>query len=188
MLRVPEVRAILKLFPWGKLESDGTFSESLIRAYFDVLGAEGYGFWSIACGSAPHQSQPNTRGNHDSPFRVNAVEGYQDGYLLLLDRHLDDKAGWKLEDRLIPKLHFEPGCEPLIGSSAEVVDWKSWYQWRSLPFDSPAALLMHYPLTVYHLLVNVLKVTSPSRGSSGSRQILGIHYLGAEVELNMLPL
>ena len=37
MMRVPEVRAILKLFPWGKLESDGTFSESLIRAYFGVL-------------------------------------------------------------------------------------------------------------------------------------------------------
>ena len=188
MLRVPEVRATLKLFPWGKLESDGTFAESLIRAYFGVLGAEDHGYWSEAGGSAPHQPQPNTMGNHDSPFCVDAVEGYQDGYLLLLDRHLDDKAGWKLEDRLIPRLHFEPGREPLIGSSANVVDWKSWYQWRSLPFDSPAALLMHYPLTVYHLLVNVLKVTSPSRGSSGSRQMLGIHYLGAEVELNMLPL
>ncbi|KAF8559266.1 hypothetical protein OG21DRAFT_1403484 [Imleria badia] len=188
MLRVPEVRAILKLFPWGKLESDGTFPESLIRAYFSVLGAQGYGYWSEAGGTAPHQVQPNTRGNHDSPFSVDPVESYQDGYLLLLDRHLDDKAGWKLEDRLIPKLHFEPGCEPVIGSSADVVDWKSWYQWRSLPFDSPAALLMHYPLTVYHLLVNVLKVASPSRGSAECRQTLDIHYLGAEVELNMLPL
>jgi len=188
MLRVPEVRAILKLFPWGKLESDGTFSESLIRAYFGVLGAQGNGYWSEAGGSAPHQVQPNTRGNHDSPYRVNPVESYQDGYLLLLDRHLDDKAGWKLEDKLMPKLHFEPGCEPLIGSSANVVDWQSWYQWRSLPFDSPAALLMNYPLTVYHLLVNVLKVASPSRGSSESRQTLDVHYLGAEVELNMLPI
>ena len=189
MLRVPEVRAILKLFPWGKLESDGTFAESLIRAYFDVLGAQGYGYWSEAGGSAPHQLQLNTIGNHDSPlWSVGPVESYQDGYLLLLDRHLDDKAGWKLEDRLIPKLHFEPGCEPMIGSSANVVDWRSWYQWRSLPFDSPAALLMHYPLTVYHLLVNVLKVASPSRGSPKCRQTLNIHYLGAEVELNMLPL
>ncbi|KAG6381352.1 hypothetical protein JVT61DRAFT_5762 [Boletus reticuloceps] len=47
---------------------------------------------------------------------------------------------------------------------------------------------MHYPLTVYHLLVNVLKVASPSRGSPESRQTLDVHYLGAEVELNMLPL
>jgi hypothetical protein len=188
MLRVPEVRAILGLFPWGKLESDGTFSESIIHAYFGVLGAQGHGYWSKACGSAPHQTQPSTRGHHDSPFRINPVENYQDGYLLLLDRHLDDKAGWKLEDKFIPELHFEPECEPLIGSSANVVDWKSWYQWRSLPLDSPAALLMHYPLTVYHLLVNVLKVASPSRGSSESRQTLDIHYLGAEVELYMLPL
>ncbi|KAH0838464.1 hypothetical protein J3R83DRAFT_6776 [Lanmaoa asiatica] len=175
MLRVPEVRAILKLFPWGKLESDGTFAEALIRAYFGVLGAKGHGYWSEAGGTAPHQAQPNTR-----VIRMD--------YLLLLDQHLDDKAAWKLEDKLIPKLHFEPGCEPLVGSSANVVDWKSWYQWRSLPFDSPAALLMHYPLTVYHLLVNVLNVTSPSRGSSECQQTLNIHYLGAEVELNMLPL
>ncbi|KAF8140079.1 hypothetical protein EV363DRAFT_1392999 [Boletus edulis] len=188
MLRVPEVRAILKLFPWGKLENDGTFAESLIRAYFGVLGPQGYGYWSEAGGSAPHQLQPTAMGLHDNPLSVDPVESYQDGYLLLLDRHLDDKAGWKLEDRLIPKLLFEPGREPLIGSSADVVDWKSWYQWRSLPFESPAALLMHYPLTVYHLLVNVLKVASPSRGSPESRQTLDVHYLGAEVELNMLPL
>lgn len=188
MLRVPELRAILKLFSWGKLESDGTFAESLIRAYFGVLGVNGYGYWSEAGGSAPHQLQPNTMGNHDNPFCVNPVESYQDGYLLLLDRHLDDKAGWKLEDRLIPKLYFEPGCEPRIASPANVVDWTSWYQWRSLSFDSPAALLMHYPLTVYHLLVNVLSVTSPSHGSFEDRQTLNIHYLGAEVELNMLPL
>lgn len=188
MLRVPEVRAVLKPFPWGKIESDGTFAESLIRAYFGVLGAQGYGYWSEAGGSAPHQLQPNTMGGHDNPFCVNPAESYQDGYLLFLDRHLDNKEGWKLEDRLIPKLQFEPGSEPLIGSSANVVDWKSWYQWRSLPFDSPAALLMHYPLTTYHLLVNVLNVASPSCGSPGNRQTLDIHYLGPEVELNMLPL
>ncbi|KAF9243942.1 PAXNEB protein-domain-containing protein [Melanogaster broomeanus] len=99
------------------------------------------------------------------PFRVGPVEGYQDGYLLLLDQYLDEKAGWKLEERLIPKLCFEPSSEPMIASSANVVDWKSWYQWRGLSLESPAALLMHYPLTK-----------------------LNIHYLGPEAELNMLPL
>ena len=47
---------------------------------------------------------------------------------------------------------------------------------------------MRYPLTIYHLLVNVLNVASPSRGSPDDRQTLYIHYLGAEVELNLLPL
>ena len=47
---------------------------------------------------------------------------------------------------------------------------------------------MHYPLTVHHFLVNVLKVASPSRGTSESRQMLDINYLGAEAELNMLPM
>ncbi|KAG9314532.1 hypothetical protein JVU11DRAFT_5329 [Chiua virens] len=188
MLRVADVQSILKLFSWGKIESDGTFAESLIRAYFGVFGAKGYGYWSEAGGSAPHQTQPNTWGNHDNPYRVDPVENYQDGYLLLLDRHLDDQAGWKLEDKFIPKLYFEPGCEPQIASSANVVDWKSWYEWRSLPFGSPAVLLMHYPLTVYRLLVDVLKVASPTRGSAEHRQTLYAHYLGPEVELNMLPI
>jgi hypothetical protein len=38
-----------------------------------------------------------------------------------------------------------------IASSVDVVDWKLWYQWRSLPLESPAALLMHYPLSLCQL-------------------------------------
>ncbi|KAF8845258.1 hypothetical protein BDN67DRAFT_443877 [Paxillus ammoniavirescens] len=189
MQKVSQVQAILKLFPWGKLESDGTFAEPFIRAYYGVLGAEGFGYWSTSGGTVPHQPQPGTGGvSNGSPLRVGPVEGYQDGYLLLLDRHLDEKVGWLLEERLVPKLHFEPGSEPMIASSANVVDWNSWYQWRGLPLESPAALLMHYPLTVYQLLVHVLHVTSPTRNSPEHRQTLNVHYLGAEVELNMLPL
>ncbi|KIJ68239.1 hypothetical protein HYDPIDRAFT_81640 [Hydnomerulius pinastri MD-312] len=189
MQKVSQVQAILKLFPWGKLESDGTFAEPFIRAMYGVLGAEGFGYWSTSGGNIPHQVQPNTRGMDDpGPFRVGAVEGYQDGYLLLLSQLPDEKAGWKLEDKLVPKLHFESGSEPVIASSANVVDWKSWYQWRGLPLESPVALLMHYPLSVYQLLVHILHVTSPTRNTPENRQALNVHYLGAEVELNMIPL
>ena len=76
MLRVPQARAILKLFPWGKLELDGTFAESLTRAYFDVLGANGYGYWSEAGGSSPHQNQPNVMGTNDNPLAISPARGY----------------------------------------------------------------------------------------------------------------
>ncbi|KAI6031906.1 hypothetical protein BKA83DRAFT_673714 [Pisolithus microcarpus] len=147
MEKVPLVQAILKQFPWGRIEKDG------------------FGYWSIPGGNSPHMVHSDNRGPQD-----------HDLLRLLHDKHLDDKGGWKLEDRLIPKLQFEAGMEPAIASSANVTDWKSWYSWRNLPLESPAALLMHYPLTVYQLLVHVLRITHPSRNSA------------EHLELNMLPL
>ncbi|KAI5991624.1 hypothetical protein EDD15DRAFT_2388580 [Pisolithus albus] len=171
MEKVPLVQAILKQFPWGRIEKDGTFPHDFILAYYGVLGHEGFGYWSTPGGSSPHMVHSDNRGPQDHDLlRVAPQDGYQHGYQLLHDKHLDDKGGWKLEDRLIPKLQFEAGMEPAIASSANVTDWKSWYGWRDLPLESPAALLMHYPLTVYQLLS------------------LNVHYLGPEVELNMLPL
>jgi len=69
-----------------------------------------------------------------------------------------------------------------------VVDWASWHKWRKLPLASPAALLMHYPLSVYWLVTHVLCVTPTSGGSVSARERLCIHYLGAEVELNFIPI
>lgn len=189
MEKVPLVQAILKQFPWGRIEKDGTFPHDFILAYYGVLGHEGFGYWSIPGGNSPHMVHSDNRGPQDHDLlRVAPQDGYQHGYQLLHDKHLDDKGGWKLEDRLIPKLQFEAEMEPAIASSANVTDWKSWYSWRNLPLESPAALLMHYPLTVYQLLVHVLRITHPSRNSAEHRQSLNVHYLGPEVELNMLPL
>ena len=47
MERIPHLRQILIQFqPWGRIEKDGTFAELIARARYDVLGGEGYGFWS----------------------------------------------------------------------------------------------------------------------------------------------
>ncbi|KAI6132668.1 hypothetical protein EDD17DRAFT_1763396 [Pisolithus thermaeus] len=189
MQKIPLAQGILKQFPWGRIEKDGTFPHDFILAYYGVLGHEGFGYWSIPGGSSPHMVHSDICGPQVGDLlSVAPQHGYQHGYQLLHDKHLDDKGGWKLEDRLIPKLHFESGMEPAIASSVNVIDWKSWYSWRNLPLESPAALLMHYPLTVYQLLVHVLRITHPSRNSAEHRQSLNVHYLGPEVELNMLPL
>lgn len=189
MEKVPLVQAIVKQFPWGRVEKDGTFPEDFIYALFGVLGHEGFGYWSTPGGSAPHMESSDAIGPVDvTPLKVPAQQGYQHGYMLLHKEHLDEKEAWKIEERLIPKLHFDPGTEPAIASSVEITDWKSWHQWRNLPMESPASLLMHYPLTVYQLLVHVLHVTHPSRNSAERRQMLNIHYPGPEIELNMLPL
>ncbi|KAG0709059.1 hypothetical protein DFH29DRAFT_890327 [Suillus ampliporus] len=188
MEKVPQVQALLKQFPWGRVETDGTFAEPLVRAYYNVLGPEGFGYWSTPGGTNPHLRNPSDPPKSSKEIRVDGAEGYEHGYMLLSGRPLTDETGWKLEKRFIPRLGFEPGTEPELACKADIVDWDSWYRWRNLPKESPAALLLHYPLTVYQLLVHVLHVTGPKRNSPESRQALNVHYIGAEVELNMLPL
>lgn len=188
MEKVPQVQALLKQFPWGRIEKDGTFAEPLVRALHNVLGAEGFGYWSTPGGSNPHLKHASDPPRPARAPRIDDVKGFEHGYMLLSNQVLTDETGWKLEKRLIPRLVFELGTEPELASKADIVDWDSWYKWRNLPKESPAALLLHYPLTVYQLLVNVLHVTGPKRNSATSRQALHVHYIGAEVELNMLPL
>jgi hypothetical protein len=47
---------------------------------------------------------------------------------------------------------------------------------------------MAVPLSVYHLLVRCLQLTKPHAGSPEKRVPLHVHLLGAEVELNYVPL
>ena len=67
--------------------------------------------------------------------------------------------------------------------------WEEYYAYRGLPPSSPCALLLHYPLTLYHLLTSFLKldVDRPSAGSSDPRKVL-VHWVGAERELDIIPL
>ncbi|KAG1755088.1 uncharacterized protein EDB91DRAFT_1097220 [Suillus paluster] len=173
MERVPQVQALLKQFPWGRVEADGTFAADLVRACYNVLGAEGFGYWSTPGGSNPHLKHPSQPPASSKAIRVDDVQGYEHGYMLLSDRPLTDETGWKLEKRFIPQLDFEPGTEPEIACKADIVDWDSWYRWRNLTKESPAALLLHYPLTVYQLLVHVLH----------NRQALNVHYIGVRTLL-----
>lgn len=110
---------------------------------------------------------------------------------MLEDSWPTDLEAWHLKDeRWVPRLFFggsgaandDPPVKP---EPEQVKDWKSWYEWRGLSLESPAALLMDAPLSTYHLLVNILKVADPS---SATRQTLEVHYLGVEIEMNFLPL
>lgn len=74
-------------------------------------------------------------------------------------------------------------------TKVEVKDWDSWYRWRRLPKESPAALLMTFPVSVYWMLAEVLKIADPKKGTVEGEFIpLVVHYIGAEAELNFLPL
>jgi hypothetical protein len=190
MERLPETQAILKMFPWGRMEKDGSFQEDITMAKFDVLGGDGYGYWSQRGGLAPHAAAGVGSQAELSKFFKGG--DFMDGNDLLKTEHLNDKEGWKLPLRLIPYLDFDhPASKrPVLvtGLDERVGDWKSWHAWRRLPLESPAALLMAEPLSVYQLLVRSLQVTKPHAASLEKRKSLLVHLIGAETELNHIPL
>ncbi|THH32861.1 hypothetical protein EUX98_g1354 [Antrodiella citrinella] len=200
MTRLPDTQAILTQFPWGRLETDGSFNRDVARGRYRVLGGDDMGFWSHKGGPVPHQNS--------GPFSAVASSmGYQtvmaqmieafdhlDGKDLLKSRHLSDEDGWKLPSRLIPYREFASASSadkrPVLVTNLDepVKDWESWYRWRKLPLESPVALIMDFPMSVYQLVTNCLQITNATRGSPDKRIPISLQMLGVEVELNCLPI
>jgi hypothetical protein len=117
------------------------------------------------------------------------LKGYAHGALMLeLEDWPSDVEGWKLQDEaLIPHIFFTGQFPPPVRPHpGQVKDWKSWYDWRGLSLESPAAVLMDCVLTTYYLLTETLKVVHLQ--PLNEKQVVDVHYLGAETELNYLPL
>ncbi|GAB2280372.1 hypothetical protein Dimus_015007 [Dionaea muscipula] len=83
---------------------------------------------------------------------------------------------WNLPNILCP-------CNgPSSPLSKQLSSWKEYYEWRGLPLESPIAILLHWPLTLYH----AIQLVSWRRMSAGSSHHIIIHYLGPEKELFQL--
>jgi hypothetical protein len=193
MPQLPYFQAQLNQFPWGRLERDGTFSNKFLQARFDVLDSDyrKVGFWAVPEQSNPHDiSDDPLFGASAQPFmQPKNNTGYAHGAMMLVEEWPSDVEGWKLQDEVfIPHIfftgEFPPPARPRPG---QVKDWKSWYDWRGLSLESPAAFLMDHVLTVYYLLTETLKVVNLQH-PLGEKQVVDVHYLGAETELNYLPL
>ncbi|KAJ7195773.1 hypothetical protein GGX14DRAFT_526976, partial [Mycena pura] len=195
MPQLPYFQAQLTQFPWGRLERDGTFSNKFLQARFDVLDADfrKAGFWAVPERINPHDVTDDPLYGAAQPFlhlKDNTnLKGYAHGAMMLvLEEWPSDVEGWKLRDEtLVPHIfftdRFPPPARPRPG---QVRDWKSWYDWRGLSLASPAAILMDHILTTYYLLTETLKVVDLRRPSH-ERQVVDVHYVGAETELNYLP-
>ncbi|KAI4314263.1 hypothetical protein L6164_027190 [Bauhinia variegata] len=84
--------------------------------------------------------------------------------------------GWDLPRALCPCLG------PNSTISKELLDWEDYYNWRSIPLDSPVALLVHWPLTIYYA-AQLFGLTTLNPEITDK---LCIHYLGPEKELLQL--
>ncbi|MFS8020628.1 hypothetical protein Hanom_Chr16g01417821 [Helianthus anomalus] len=57
--------------------------------------------------------------------------------------------------------------------------WSDYYEWRGIPLDSPVALLLHWPLTIYQ----AIQLAFAKQSIIETTDELCIHYLGPEREL-----
>lgn len=198
MERLPQTQELVASFPWGRLESDGSFNFDIARGRFDVLGGSDYGFWSHRGGPSPHANPGSFGGSlAKSPYTAQLMEllkgfDHLDGKDLLKQKHLTDLEGWKLPPHLVPFRNFSTpkAKRPVLVTdfSQGITDWDGWYSWRGLSKGSPAALLMSFPMSIYQLLVHCLNVTDPGLGCPDNRISLEVHMIGLEVELNYLPM
>jgi hypothetical protein len=84
--------------------------------------------------------------------------------------------GWHLPSSSCP-------CRgPLSPITKQLCTWKDYFEWRKLPLDSPVALLLHWPLTIYHAVQAIGMGNLTPQISDELR----IHYLGPQKELGQL--
>ena len=161
------MQTIARQFPWAKQQVDGTFEFDILRASLNIIGTGAeFGWWT----EHPCCQDRST---------------YTWGFLLLKDQHLQERAGWKLPDNQIPWLDFAlSGSSPPKAPPSFDHTWADYYKWRGLPIQSPAALLLHWSLTVYKLLhyLGLVPTHPPTE-----RRHLTVHLLGIEKELDFLP-
>ncbi|KAJ7442264.1 hypothetical protein FB451DRAFT_1057596 [Mycena latifolia] len=98
-----------------------------------------------------------------------------------------EEEGWRLSTEHIPSLALHNPATCLKSTSTFEETWGSYYQWRRLPITSPAAMLLHWPMTVYAYLKELGLVPE----NSGPRKRLTVFYclynLFAFLERTLIP-
>ncbi|KAJ6558213.1 hypothetical protein B0H19DRAFT_1376691 [Mycena capillaripes] len=183
----PQVTAIQKLFPWSaSVKLNKPWIPNQIELFLGLKGdGAANGYWrEPAWDLGIHDS--------DAPERMSGKAYICHGSMFLqpvLPSHVE---AWTLPSAQIPHLAFEnaklKSQMPALHDNNFVQDWTTYYAWRKLDHKSPVALRMDIVLTVYYLLTKVLGVVNTSQGATKLRRSLNIHFLGAEKELNIIPL
>lgn len=92
---------------------------------------------------------------------------------------------------LIPTWVF-PGTLTPVDSALSLVSpltsWTEYYHARGLSAESRAAILLTFPLTLYHFIEIENQARLQDEAGCYSSDCITVHYLGPERELDMLPL
>ncbi|KAK7025272.1 zinc finger MYND domain-containing protein 15 [Favolaschia claudopus] len=162
---IPLYNEVLNQFPWTDIGYNdvGFFSELFVLAHFGLLGTsrQKVGYWA-----AYPRAQASTE-LLDAPWN-----------------RLSEEQGWRMAKEFIPTLALQnsdkcPSFPPKFESN-----WSSYYEWRRLPIESPAAMLLHWPLSVYACLK---ELNLGPQIATSPRQKLTVFYVGAREEVHYIP-
>lgn len=146
----------------------GAFFDSEFRARRGVLGGEEVGFRAkLDNGGAPYAltSEPN-------------LNGFLNGAMLLRPGFPSLEGGWKVLREGVDFPSSPPRAPP---PPAGIRCWQEYFDWRMLSGTSISPILLTNVLTVYQMLYHSLKIARPGKA-------LTVYMLGAETELNQLPI
>ena len=121
-------------------------------------------------------------GQSDGAKQIDFIQrlSYQQGFALETQL-LPPERPVVVEDCTIAGIQRESQCNLL-----DINSWEEYYKLRNIPLKSPVALLLTFPLTIYHALLKYGAVPI-TVARMLSRQIR-IHVVGIEKELNFLDI
>ncbi|KAF7370580.1 Zinc finger MYND domain-containing protein 15 [Mycena sanguinolenta] len=163
--QIPKYKEITTQFPWTDVAYNGAgrFTEDFVLARFGVLGwtRKKIGYWAQHSRGGP------------VPDEVLEAPWHQ----------LTEEEGWRLPREFIPTLALQDSDACRFPPIFET-NWTSYYQWRGLPISSPAAMMLHWPLSVYACLK---ELGLGSEDVIEPRRKLTVFYLGAREEVCFIP-
>ncbi|KAL5003901.1 hypothetical protein ScPMuIL_017357 [Solemya velum] len=151
----------LKEFPFSLTEETTSpdFDKWHLRKFLERHGVYKQGFWRREC---TDWIQPG------HPVRFGDLPNDGDGVVLPVEMTVLDES---------PSLPV-----PVLA------DWESYFRYRGLRLDSPIAILLQFPLTLYHIIQHCLPNSYSSWWETVDESELRIDILGVEKEVEMLQL
>ncbi|XP_052173051.1 uncharacterized protein LOC127788611 isoform X2 [Diospyros lotus] len=113
-------------------------------------------------------------------------QGIHRAGMWMYECHCGESVASLNDSRLIESWNLPSILCPCKGPSSPLTkrlnSWGDYYEWRGIPLQSPAALLLHWPLTLYQ----AFQLSASRSLSCETYTRLHIHYLGPDKELTQL--
>jgi hypothetical protein len=150
------------------------------------------------CSEEPYRvflEQHLGRSQNESSWWRTETDGWAGGQSASA-RLVDPSIRRSYEDGFAPVVQIPPQERPSGYDTAglalteigflKISTWKEYYQLRQIPLSSPVALLLTFPLTLYHAVATFGHV--PVTVARMLKRPLRLHLVGVEKELNFLDL
>ncbi|XP_052281516.1 zinc finger MYND domain-containing protein 15-like isoform X1 [Dreissena polymorpha] len=92
------------------------------------------------------------------------------------------------EDCIVLPVESTTLDDPITQTAGTPSSWADYYSLRGFQLDSPIAILLHWPLTVFHIIQHRVHIDYPELGSITERKLIVVDIIGVSLETELLPL